>query len=457
MNRQIVCWALALAVTGLGALSLQAQGDSGPLIEALVKKGVLSSQEGEELRTDMLADYSATAGGMLTYGSSAVKGLKLYGDARLRYQYENAQDQTNTGGGRNEDRSRYRYRLRVGADYIFAENWKAGVRFETADASDSTNTDLGGFFDKTGDEIYVGLVYLQYETTTPTLFGWEFADYYDARFGKHIHPYLISGAFWDGDINPEGLTQQVGWKGVFTENLGVTLRGGAYVIDEENNNGGGGKADENNEDDFLFMGQAEFAYDFGSKTVLKVAPMLLATTGGVSQNAEGAGAPSNENGQPYFHNFFALMLPAELKFKTGDFGHKIYGTYGINFEGAQRINDNAAALNAYDVAADQSGQNQLFNVGYELSKGKGKGAWKIGGEYRYIEAGSWDANLSDSDFGKNELNQQGVVATASYGFTDNISGGLTYMKSWDIDEGFDSGASDNHTVDLVQVDLMWKF
>lgn len=468
MNRQIVRWALALAASGLGVSSLMAQGDGGPLIDALVKKGVLSSQEGEEIRADMLADYGATPGGMLTYGSSAVKGLKLYGDARLRYQYENAQAQAFNAGANdkaNNDRSRFRYRLRVGADYIFAENWKAGIRFETNESGDSTNNDFGGFFDKTGDDVFIGLVYLEYETTTPSLFGWEFADYYNARFGKHKNPYMISSAFWDGDINPEGLSQQVGWNGVFTDGLDVTLRGGAYIIDEVRNNRNSTTSNENIDDHWMFIAQSEFAYGFANKSTLSVAPMFLATTGGQNDNGnqqEGAGLPTNELGNGYYQNFFAFLLPAEYKFKTGDFGHKLYAAYGINFEGSQRVNDRRSAVNPYDAATDQSGANQLFNAGYELSKGKGKGAWKVGGEYRYLEAGSWDTNLSDSDFGKNALNQHGFVATAGYEFTDNISGGVTYMKSWDIDKGIGATTgstpnSANHTVDLVQVDLMWKF
>jgi hypothetical protein len=214
------------------------------------------------------------------------------------------------------------------------------------------------------------------------------------------------------------------------------------------------------DDQFLYIGQTEFSYTFGNGSSLAFAPMILATTGGQNDGTagkqEGAGLPTNENAQAYYHNFLALMLPAEFKFKTGDFKHKMYATYGINFEGGNRISDTASAVNGYDQPG-QSDQNQLFNVGYELGKGKGKGAWKLGSEYRYVEAAAYDANLSDSDFAKNELNQHGIVITSNYSFTDNVSGGVTYMKSWDLDDGLDTSASDNHTVDLVQIDLMWKF
>jgi hypothetical protein len=442
MNRQIVRWALALAVSGLGVSSLMAQGDSGPLIDALVKKGVLSSQEGEEIRAEMLADYGSTPGGMLTYGSSAVKGLKLYGDARVRYQYENAQDQTNTGGGRNEDRNRYRYRLRLGADYTFTENWKAGVRLETAEASDSTNVDFGGYFDKTGDNVFVGLVYLQYETKNPELFGFSPADYFDLRMGKHLHPFLISNAWWDSDINPEGFSEQVGWTNVFTDGLNVTLRAGQYIVFDTNE-----QASVNANDGWLFVAQSEFKYSWSSKGSAAIAPTLFVESDGNNVSPEGAGNVDNENGINSIGQLAAILLPVEVRWTAFELDHRFFGTVGYN------IHDEGFASEENRKGSD----GLLWNAGYEIGKGKGKGSWKVGGEYRYVEADAWTPNLSDSDFAKNEQNQHGFVVTASYGFTDNITGALTYMKSWDIADQIDSVVSDNHTVDLLQVDLSWRF
>jgi polyhydroxyalkanoate synthesis regulator phasin len=68
----VVC--CALLVTGR---ALAEGADGGALIDALVKKGVLSSQEGEDIRSEMMNDYAGTPGGFLSVGSGAVKGLKL--------------------------------------------------------------------------------------------------------------------------------------------------------------------------------------------------------------------------------------------------------------------------------------------------------------------------------------------------------------------------------------------
>ena len=444
MNKMMK-WSLAVACAVISTGSVMAQGDGGPLIDALVKKGVLSSQEGEEIRADMTADLAATPGGMITWGSSAVRGVKIYGDARMRYQWENKQDQTASNPNQNADRNRYRYRIRLGADYQFAENWNAGVRLETSTANDSTNNNFGGYFDKTGDEIYVGLVYLQYATSNPALFGFEFADSFKLTMGKQKTPFLLSNAFWDSDINPEGFSEEIGWTNVFTDGFDVTLRGGQYVVSEENN------STLNTQDGFLFVAQAEARYSWASKTYAKVAPMFISESAGTFLGQENGGTVAGENGIAQLGHVQVIAVPVEVAFNAWSLKHKFFGTYGINLEGDQ------LARRDYGIPSDENDLSTFFNVGYQMGKGKGKGAWQIGAEYRYIEAGAYTTNLSDSDFAKNENNQQGVVLSAGYSFTDNISGGVTWFHSSDIDKGIDVGTSDANTADILQVDLSWRF
>ena len=89
--------------------------DSGPLIELLIRKGILNDQEAEELRSELVKDFAANSpAGKLDISSRAVR-LTLAGDVRVRYQYDNevannfaAMPST----GPNNDRSRYRYRIR---------------------------------------------------------------------------------------------------------------------------------------------------------------------------------------------------------------------------------------------------------------------------------------------------------------------------------------------------------
>src|SRR5471030_2780569 len=83
------------AIAGVLALdftAVKAQTD-GALLDALVKKGVLSDQEAEDIRANEAKDYATTSAGKLTL-SDHVTNLKLYGDARMRYDYidENPQN-----------------------------------------------------------------------------------------------------------------------------------------------------------------------------------------------------------------------------------------------------------------------------------------------------------------------------------------------------------------------------
>ena len=66
----------------LGSAAVRAQ-DSGPLLDLLVRKGVINDQEAEEVRAELTKEEAATSAGKLKL-STPVTELELYGDARLR-------------------------------------------------------------------------------------------------------------------------------------------------------------------------------------------------------------------------------------------------------------------------------------------------------------------------------------------------------------------------------------
>ena len=86
--------ALAGALT-LGSAAVASAQDSGALLDALVRKKVLTSQEAEDVRADLIRENAATNAGKLQL-SNSVTSLKLYGDVRLRYQYDNKDPQIET-------------------------------------------------------------------------------------------------------------------------------------------------------------------------------------------------------------------------------------------------------------------------------------------------------------------------------------------------------------------------
>jgi hypothetical protein len=129
--------ALAGALVFGGAASSQAQ-DSGALLDALVRKKVLTSQEAEDVRADLIKESAATNAGKLQL-SNSITSLKLYGDVRLRYQYDNKDPQIETP--------------LAGSNYLFSTNDNSTLSALTTANSNKSPwaTDAKGFVIATGD------------------------------------------------------------------------------------------------------------------------------------------------------------------------------------------------------------------------------------------------------------------------------------------------------------------
>ncbi len=85
--------------------------------------------------------------------STSITELELYGDIRLRYQY-NGGETKSTGpvaapgagvAGTNDwqERERERYRLRLGLRGTLMDDWFFGLRLETSNNARSTNVTFG--------------------------------------------------------------------------------------------------------------------------------------------------------------------------------------------------------------------------------------------------------------------------------------------------------------------------
>ncbi|MEM9399592.1 MAG: putative porin [Verrucomicrobiota bacterium] len=452
MNKHLI-QAAAFAVAMFVGGSVFAS-DNEALVNALVKKGILTGQEGEEIRSELLTQSLTSAYGKFnTKADSAVVKLTLFGDVRLRYQWEN--DGGNFGDvGGNNDRSRWRYRLRAGAVYEFTDNFKSVVRFETGGSNDSTNTNFGGYFDKTNDDIYVGQAYLEWENND--IFDSGLVDYANFAFGKQnmIKRFMMQKAWWDGDINPEGITAQLGWDDIFTDGLDFTLRGGAFITHEVREDRAPTSGDS---DSFLGVYQAEVKYSWASKTHFAFAPTALIEFGdkqaqGIGgETMENGGSVASENESDASGEMLVLMVPMQFKYKAFGFSQSTYGTVGYNLDAGSRADFEMASGD--DAVANGEG-GLFFNVGHKFGKAKEKGTWEMGAEYRYIEEAAYTTNLVDSDWNKAERGAHGVVVKAKYAITDNIYGGVAWLHAQNLES---DDAEDPDYSNIVQVDLNWKF
>src|SRR5215469_11533549 len=131
--------ALFFAFSGIAA---RAQ-DAGALLDLLVKKKLITDQEAEEVRGELVKETSETSAGKWKL-STPITEIELYGDIRLRYQYNGGQTDDNSplvhaahprpGDAGHDDwieRERERYRLRLGLRGTLADDWFFGIRLET--------------------------------------------------------------------------------------------------------------------------------------------------------------------------------------------------------------------------------------------------------------------------------------------------------------------------------------
>src|ERR1700683_1912842 len=288
-------------VLALGLTAVKAQTD-GALLDALVKKGVLSDQEAEDIRASAAKDYATTSAGKLTI-SDYVTNLKLYGDVRYRYEYldekpENSLLAASTGLGNNANTTnRSRYRVRIGADYTFTDNFKAGVELESSNANDSANQSIGNAYNKFS--INVGLAYLQ----------WKPIDWLTLTGGKQRNPLYTTNLVWDPDINPEGGSEAASWtfpvdfgssapassdpKAVVAPSdpsdmsltIGFTGFQGIYADNSENAatpKNGTGVADKT--DVWQFVEQVPIQFNFNKDTFIKEVPGFDSYMGGGNSN-----------------------------------------------------------------------------------------------------------------------------------------------------------------------------
>ena len=433
--------AMLAALLAAGAAYAQ---DSGPLIELLVRKGVINDQEAEELRAELLKDFAANSPAGKLDMSSRLNRLTLALDSRIRYQYDNEVTNSPGAAGPNNDRSRYRYRFRLAATALLNNNWTLGLRLETANSATSTNDDFGASgsanFDKTGNTANIGQIFLQYAANEA--FGGSI-DHFDVRIGKHAHPFFTPGVngFWiDTDINPEGLSEQLTWFDAPAKGWNLALRGGQYILANNARTTVGSSF--TNTPAVMWAGQAEFSKTFvveGNTYGTRIAPgfVMFSSPGLVSDATT-------------YDNLLTFIVPVEHTLKLGEQPLAVYATYGLNFKGGDRTNK------LYPATANPGDEDMMFNAGLRYRALRNPGDWQVTAEYRHVEAGAYSALLLDSDFGAGRTNVKGPIFSFSYNLTDAVNFTTTYFHAENIDKNSPSSVG-YHKAGVLQVDLSARF
>lgn len=467
----------ALAFFSLPALPSRAQ-DAGALVDKLIQKGILTDQEGEEVRADMTRDFARTDAGKIALNPSLTE-LKLYGDTRLRYQYDTRDAQVEPGPGNSTgtQTSRWRFRLRLNADFRLAENFFGGVELQSGIVSDSGNqTYENGFRDY---DIFISRAYI----------GWEPAPWLTIVGGK-MPPYMYhTDMFWDTDINPNGAFESIAFHkmrfggmesgagysqdgksvastSVRTEpNWELTLNAAQFIFDD---NAESALDNDANTDPWMLYTQLVAACKFGNGTKITIAPGYFTYINGA--------LTALENGNKFEDNAFVsgasrnlnlLLLPGDVSFKLGDLKTKIFWDFSYNLDGQKRTEDIYRLFKTVDgkVRSQHSAEDDIaFLAGIRFGENKKKGDWSFQLDYRQLGIAGVDPNLTDSDWGAAELNLRGVRVLAAYNLADFVVVQAWYSNAWNLRQDLTGGEATEfnkiaefNEVQTFILDLSMKF
>jgi hypothetical protein len=139
--------------------------------------------------------------------------VKLYGDFRLRAEY----DDRTTSAGVSQDRDRFRYRARLGLSYKVDDQWSGVLRLATGtSALNSPHITFGTNDGSKNADIGFDQAYVAYKPLSNLTF----------HAGKTpLNYWQSSEMFWDKDINPDAFA-------VVYQNGPITLNGTYAMVNE---------------------------------------------------------------------------------------------------------------------------------------------------------------------------------------------------------------------------------
>ncbi len=418
----------------LSITPINAQQDSA-LLDALVKKGVLTNKERQEIQTDEQTSSAQTAASKIQL-SSSIKTITFYGDLRLRYELRNgttpsgtyypSSATSTTPNSRlthddSETMNRWRYRLRFGVKGDLYDNIFYGFRLATNPYYDRSgnvtfgSSDSAGPFGKGRSILAIDQAYLGWRPTNDiTLTG-----------GQMANPLYTTNLVWDDNLNPAGAAEQ--WDHNFDNGVEAFATAGQFVYQSASGNGITNTLNGtyNPSNVFMFAEQAGFKYKFNKDTYFKAAATFYSYSGTTASTAGGitsvqglySSSPINlsapNNSPAYFNgpfvgaasaqttnvsgvnNLAVLEVPMEFDFRIGSDGIstgatkdrvgpgassggwsvpvRIFSDFAYNLDANSRSASARDAINGA-VASNFVGSKSTGNVGVTLNNSAPTGA-----------------------------------------------------------------------------------
>ncbi|MBV9390760.1 MAG: putative porin [Verrucomicrobia bacterium] len=498
-NLSLLTFACMLALTA-GLVSAQ---DNQALLDALVRKGVLSQKEADQVMSEAAKEATSNAPLSKVTVGDWVDELKLSGDIRLRFQYNAstpqlppAPNQTNYPGTFQQDR--WRFRLRLNADVKLKDGWFAGVQLQTTQASDSANQTFTQGYDNYN--IYISKAFL----------GWSGIPGITLIGGKQANPFYTTDLVWDPDITPQGFVERIDFHKFFNMSFGeavadgkappppapapekpsnaleVSLIAGQFIFYDNNEYNLSTIAGNISNDSWQFETQLLTRLKLGQNFSATFAPAIFFTN---NANAGTAGNPSQAllnskayNGNLTEYDLFWLQLPGDITFKVFGVPTTLYWDFAYNFRGASRW-DRVYGPIYSDVVFNRAGTQIVgfsnikhpdqrdrlsWLVGLRIGQNKKAGDLSLFGDFRQVGLAATDPNTNDSDFALSNLNIQGFKFGIAYNITDFVTAAVTGYICWNLDQNLYGGAANtftnlqngiasDNTDQVVQVDLQIRF
>ena len=507
--------AIATIVAGMSAVTAKAADAPDPLLDLMVKKGIVTQDEADKvkaeadaMRTNEVSAIDSASRWKITKG---LKNIGIYGDLRLRYEDRTAQDPS----GGKIDLNRLRAAVRLGLHGEAYDSFYYGVRLDTSGnprsawytlGSSSSGSPYNGPFGKSTAGLNIGQVYL----------GWKPASWYDMTLGKMPMPLYTTPMVWDSDYNPEGAAEHLHYTVGQAElwgNFGQFIYADQNPTTASGGLGINGLTGANNSSIFQLAWQGGFTYHFTTNFSAKAGATLYkyiglhrssATSGattspffgdpfvgegaylgpgtGTHNGASGFGTSSSlpgnmslgfPNNQVGLDHLTVLEVPFEFNYRICDtLDSRLFGDFAYNFDGKKRAEAAAAGYATYlsnagspltpfspqknEVKAYQIGLSiaSRDNIGLVSGSTSHRHGWEVRGYWQHVEQYALDPNLLDSDFFEGRGNLEGFYLAAAYGLTDNVIATFRYGYATRINDKIGTGGSNQ---DIPQVNPIDKF
>ena len=323
----------------------------------------------------------ALFGSSVSQAAEWYERIKLGGDFRDRY--DGIQDETKDY---NRHRNRIRARLSITADiseeFTFISRLATGINDPA-----STNRTLTDAF--TTKEFWLDLAYFDYQPLRA-----EDLHIYGGKMKNSYYKPAKNQLVWDNDVTPEGLA--VNFDRNASHKVSYFLAGSWYSVMEGKDDPDiymlgvqGGLKIRTTEKTHILFGASYYGYE-----------NLKGSAAWFDGAFFGNSSVDDDGTDVYANDYRIAEGYGEFGFRTGSVSWTAYGSYVNN------------------TAVDNLNTGWIAGLG--LKSGKGRGAWKFSGFYKWVEADAVVGLFADSDFGGGTTDVKGFAVMGGYSFADKV-------------------------------------